>query len=146
MVKCKKRSDWIKWKDAIEAELASIYKKQVFMIVMPTPRGIFPMGYKWVFIQKQNKNGEVVRYKARLVAQGFMQWNLFISYECNNFSIFNIIGSTKSFIYAVDGRSDRISLWVTGFWYIDESSRWNRCTRSKGKSQYVLRKFAEVIV
>jgi hypothetical protein len=40
---------------------------------MPTPHDIFPMGYKWVFIRKQNENGEVVRYKARLVAQGFTQ-------------------------------------------------------------------------
>jgi hypothetical protein len=40
---------------------------------MPTPRGIFPVGYRWLFIWKQNENGEVVRYKAMLVAQGFTQ-------------------------------------------------------------------------
>jgi hypothetical protein len=50
MVECKKRSDWIKWKDAIEAELASLYKREVFSAVMPTHRGIFHVGYKWVFI------------------------------------------------------------------------------------------------
>jgi hypothetical protein len=38
---------------------------------MPIPRGIFHVGYKWVFIRKQNENGDIVRYKARLVAQGF---------------------------------------------------------------------------
>jgi hypothetical protein len=31
------------------------------------------MGFKWVFIRKRNENNEVVRYKARLVAQGFTQ-------------------------------------------------------------------------
>jgi hypothetical protein len=31
------------------------------------------VGYKWVFIRKRNKNNEVVRYKARLVEQGFTQ-------------------------------------------------------------------------
>jgi hypothetical protein len=31
------------------------------------------MRFKWVFIHKQNKNNEVVRYKARLAAQGFTQ-------------------------------------------------------------------------
>jgi len=31
------------------------------------------MGYKWVFVQKRNENNVVVRYKARLVAQGFSQ-------------------------------------------------------------------------
>ena len=40
---------------------------------MPTPPGILPVGYKWVFIRKRNENNEVVRYKARLVAQHFTQ-------------------------------------------------------------------------
>ena len=31
------------------------------------------MGAKWVFVRKRNENNEVVRYKARLVAQGFTQ-------------------------------------------------------------------------
>jgi hypothetical protein len=56
MAECTKRSDWIKWKAAIEAELASLYKREVFSAVMPTPRNIFPVGYKWVFIRKQNEN------------------------------------------------------------------------------------------
>jgi hypothetical protein len=40
---------------------------------MSTPPGIFPVGYKWVFVCKRNKNNEVARYKVRLVAQGFTQ-------------------------------------------------------------------------
>ena len=48
-------------------------KREIFSAVIPTPRDIFPVGYKWVFIRKRNENGEVVRYKARLVAQGFTQ-------------------------------------------------------------------------
>jgi len=31
------------------------------------------MGFKWVFVRKWNENNEVVKYKARLVAQGFTQ-------------------------------------------------------------------------
>jgi len=38
-----------------------------------TPEGIFPVGHKWVFVRKRNENNEVVRYKARLVAQRFTQ-------------------------------------------------------------------------
>jgi hypothetical protein len=68
MTECKKRSDWDKWKVAIEIEIASLNKRKVFSVVMPTPPGIFPVGYKWVFIHKRNENNEVVRYKARLVA------------------------------------------------------------------------------
>ena len=37
------------------------------------PYGIKHVGYKWVFVRKRNENHEVVRYKARLVAQGFSQ-------------------------------------------------------------------------
>ena len=40
---------------------------------MPTPFGILSVGYKWVFVHKRNENNEVVRYKARLVAQSFTQ-------------------------------------------------------------------------
>ena len=32
-----------------------------------------PVGYRWVFVRKQNEKNEIVRYKARLVAQGFSQ-------------------------------------------------------------------------
>jgi hypothetical protein len=48
-------------------------KRKVFTDVMPTPPRIFPVGFKWVFVRKRNKNNEVVRYKERLVAQGFTQ-------------------------------------------------------------------------
>jgi hypothetical protein len=48
-------------------------KRKVFSAVRPTPSSILLVGYKWVFIQKRNENNEVVRYKARLVAQGFTQ-------------------------------------------------------------------------
>jgi hypothetical protein len=73
MAECKKRSDWNQWKDAIQAEISSLSKREVFSQVIPTPPKIFPMGFKWVFVCKRNENNEVVRYKARLVAQGFTQ-------------------------------------------------------------------------
>ena len=43
------------------------------MSAIPIPPSIFPVGYKWVFVRKRNENNEVVRYKARLVAQRFTQ-------------------------------------------------------------------------
>jgi hypothetical protein len=48
-------------------------KRKVFTEVISTPHRIFPNGFKWLFVRKQNENNEVVRYKARLVAQGFTQ-------------------------------------------------------------------------
>jgi hypothetical protein len=73
LAKCKKHLDCDKWKAVIEAEISSLYKREVFSAVMPAPPGILPMRYKWVFIHKRNENNEVVRYKARLVAEGFTQ-------------------------------------------------------------------------
>ncbi|KAK2434187.1 putative mitochondrial protein [Trifolium repens] len=70
---CRQSENWPKWKDAIEAKLNSLHKRQVFGPVVRTPEGVKPVGYKWVFVRKRNENGEIVRYKARLVAQGFSQ-------------------------------------------------------------------------
>ena len=73
ILECQKRSDWIKWKEAIQAELDSLNKRNVFGPVVQTPNNVIPVGYKWVFVRKRNDKNEVVRYKARLVAQGFLQ-------------------------------------------------------------------------
>jgi hypothetical protein len=73
MVECKKCSDWNNWKETIEAELHSLKERKIFTEAMATPPRTFPVGFKWIFVQKRNKNNEVVRYKARLVAQGFTQ-------------------------------------------------------------------------
>jgi hypothetical protein len=73
MTKCKQRSDWIKWKEAIEAELDSLRKREVFSNIIPTPPRTYPIRFKWGFIQKRNENNEIMRYKVRLVTQGFTQ-------------------------------------------------------------------------
>ena len=70
---CRQRDDWPKWKDAIEAELNSLSKHEVFGPIVLTPDGVKPVGYKWVFVRKRDAINKVVRYKARLVAQGFSQ-------------------------------------------------------------------------
>jgi hypothetical protein len=73
MIECRKRSDSDKWKAAIEVELCSLCKREVFGLAVPTPPKVIPVGCKWVFLRKRNEHGQVVRYKARLVAQGFTQ-------------------------------------------------------------------------
>jgi hypothetical protein len=50
MAECKQRLDWIKWKEAIKAELDSLRKREVFNNVIPTPPRTYIVGFKWVFI------------------------------------------------------------------------------------------------
>ena len=50
MKECLKRSDWPKWKEAIEAELHSLNKREVFSKIIPTPHKVFPVGAKWGFV------------------------------------------------------------------------------------------------
>ena len=69
---CRSRNDWPMWKKAIQAELNSQVKREVFGPVVQTPEGVMLVGYKWVFIQRIEKN-KIMRYKAWLVAKGFSQ-------------------------------------------------------------------------
>ncbi|KAG7549820.1 Reverse transcriptase RNA-dependent DNA polymerase [Arabidopsis thaliana x Arabidopsis arenosa] len=73
ILECQKRSDWEKWKMAMETELNSLNKRKVFGPIVTIPEHVKPVGHKWVFVRKRNEKNEVTRYKARLVAQGFSQ-------------------------------------------------------------------------
>jgi len=70
---CWHKNDWLIWKEAIQTELNSFAKHEVFELVVHTPKGVMPVGYRWVFVRKWNENNGIVRYKASLVAQGFSQ-------------------------------------------------------------------------
>lgn len=48
-------------------------KREVFGLVVQTPDGVKLVCYKWIFVRKQNERVKIIRYKARLVAQGFSQ-------------------------------------------------------------------------
>ncbi|KAK4386070.1 Copia protein [Sesamum angolense] len=48
-------------------------QRKFFGPVVRTPEDVKPMGYKWVIVRERNEQGEIGRYKARLVAQGFSQ-------------------------------------------------------------------------
>jgi hypothetical protein len=53
-------------------ELENFERNQVWTLVEP-PSDVNVIGTKWVFKNKHGEDGEVVRNKARLVAQGFSQ-------------------------------------------------------------------------
>ena len=46
VAKCQQRADWPKWKEAIQAELDSLTKRQVFGQVVLTPPSVKPVGHK----------------------------------------------------------------------------------------------------
>jgi hypothetical protein len=69
----KERSDWPKWKEAIDSETKSLEKRKVFGEVKEVPLDQTLVGFKWVLNRKRNELGQIIRYKARLVAQGFTQ-------------------------------------------------------------------------
>src|SRR3954469_6272338 len=64
-----KDPDWI---IAMQEELNQFTRNDVWDLV-PTPEGFNVIGTKWVFRNKLSEKGEVVRNKARLVAQGYSQ-------------------------------------------------------------------------
>ena len=67
----KNHQDWKKWKEVIENELNTFNMRKVFGSVVKTPHDVIPIEHKWEFIRKRNEHNEMVRYKMRLVAQGF---------------------------------------------------------------------------
>jgi hypothetical protein len=64
-----KEDVWIK---AMDKEIDSIERNNTWHLVN-LPKGNNSIGVKWVYKTKLNAEGEVEKYKARLVAQGFSQ-------------------------------------------------------------------------
>jgi len=65
-------SDAIYWKKACAEELEEFVRQNLF-ITVPRPAGRKVVGCKWVFKTKLEESGQIERYKAWLVAQGFSQ-------------------------------------------------------------------------
>ncbi|XP_015072692.1 uncharacterized protein LOC107016883 [Solanum pennellii] len=61
-----------KWIAAMQSQIAALMDNSTWSIV-DLPSGKSPIGCKWVYKIKHKANGEVERYKTRLVAKGFNQ-------------------------------------------------------------------------
>jgi hypothetical protein len=62
------------WVIAMQEELECFTRNEIWSLVeRPKDHHINVIGTKWVFKNKQDENGIVIRNKARLVAQGFAQ-------------------------------------------------------------------------
>ena len=58
------------WVDSMHQELHQFVRKDVWELV-PRPNDTYVIGTKWIFKNKTDKDGEVVRNKSRQVAQGY---------------------------------------------------------------------------
>ncbi|KAJ1518865.1 hypothetical protein ONE63_011517 [Megalurothrips usitatus] len=60
------------WKKSMREEMENMKKHEAWEIV-PRPEKKNIIGSKWVYKIKKNENGDIVKYKSRLVGQGFSQ-------------------------------------------------------------------------
>ena len=72
LAEAKRRPDWPLWEKAIEEELAMLKAAGTWRLE-DAPPGANIIGSKWVLKAKKDTAGNIIRYKARLVAQGFSQ-------------------------------------------------------------------------
>ena len=68
----KRSPEWPEWEKAIKIELDQLTEMGTWNLV-DKPTEAVPISNKWVFLNKFNKNGEIIKYKARLVAKGCAQ-------------------------------------------------------------------------
>jgi hypothetical protein len=62
----------LSWVNAMREELENFERNHVWTLVEP-PRDVNVVGTKWVFKNKHDEDGEIMRNKARLIAQGYSQ-------------------------------------------------------------------------
>ena len=70
MLKCKQKDKWI---EAEEDELRSFALNHVMAKKPSIPGNAKALPLKWIYTIKKDLKGIIVRYKARLVVQGFFQ-------------------------------------------------------------------------
>ena len=56
----------------MQKEMRALEKNQTWEMV-PRPKGVKPVGCRWIFNLKYNADSTLERYKARLVAKGYTQ-------------------------------------------------------------------------
>ena len=65
----KQSPHWLEWKEAIHVELEQLQWMGTWRLIN-CPKDAVPILNKWVFLTKYNKQGELIKHKAQLVAKG----------------------------------------------------------------------------
>ena len=102
LAEARSRSDWHRWKEAMDREIATLEKAGTWETVL-RPAGKNIVGSKWVFRIKRKADGSIDKYKARLVARGFTQ-----IFGVDYFSTYSPVAKLTSFraILAIAARYD----------------------------------------
>ena len=66
------RPDWLRWKEAMDEELLALETYGMWRLES-LPQGTNAVGCRWVYALKRDAAGNIIRYKAHLIAQGFSQ-------------------------------------------------------------------------
>ena len=61
-----------KWQTAMDEKIKAIHRNNTWEVT-ELPEESQPIGVKWVFKKEMNAQGEIKRYKARLVVKGYKQ-------------------------------------------------------------------------
>ena len=96
------------WEKAIKEELEKLSKNGTWKIVDKLPEGKNLVGSRLVFKTKRDADGNVTRYKARLVAQGYTQ-----EFELDYFETYAPVST---------GTANRLILYI--------GVKWNRAVRT----------------
>ena len=64
--------DWPRWKEAMEEEKVALEAHGTWKVVT-LPKGANVVGCRWTYAIKRDADGNIIRFKARLVTQGFSQ-------------------------------------------------------------------------
>ncbi|SGY32234.1 BQ5605_C002g01337 [Microbotryum silenes-dioicae] len=122
-----------KWIAAIKAELDAMARHQV-LIDSDLPSSARALGSKWVFTRKENAQGKVTRYKARLVAQGFAQrpgidHNEMFAPVARPLTILSLVGTAAAqglFLEQFDFNSAFLNGTMTEMVYMKYPKGWDR--------------------
>ena len=60
------------WIESMHEELNQFVRNDMWEVA-PKPENVHVIGTKWIFKNKTDEDGEIIRIKSRLVAQGYTQ-------------------------------------------------------------------------
>ena len=127
--------DWPEWERAIQAELDQLKCMGTWQLV-EKPEGAVPIRNKWVLVKKRNKAGEIIKYKARMVAKGCAQCLGYDYLEMHSpvvhmetiHAILAVAAMQKLFIYQLDIKGAYLNGKLKQCMYMQQPEGYNDST------------------